>query len=63
MFSNHVRRYIVSENFELLSPKNDVVFQHLFGEQGNEEITKDFLESITKRKIKSVDLSKNIVLR
>lgn len=63
MFSNHVRRYIVSENFELLSLKNDVVFQHLFGEQGNEEITKDFLESITKRKIKSVDLSKNIVLR
>ena len=34
-----------------LSPKLDVVFQALFGEIGNERITKGFLETILKRKI------------
>ena len=34
-----------------LSPKLDVVFQALFGEIGNERITKGFLEIILKRKI------------
>ena len=47
----------------LLSPKLDVVFQALFGEVGNERITKEFLEAILERKIEEVDLSKNIVLR
>lgn len=41
-----------------LSPKLDVVFQALFGEIGNERITKGFLETILKRKIESIDLSK-----
>ena len=36
-----------------LSPKLDVVFQALFGEIGNERITKGFLETILKRKIES----------
>ena len=48
---------------KLLSPKLDVVFQALFGEVGNERITKEFLEAILERKIEEVDLSKNIVLR
>ena len=58
-----------SENVEkgkgrkLLSPKLDVIFQALFGEVGNETITKDFIEAIIERKIEEVDLSKNIVLR
>ena len=46
-----------------LSPKLDVVFQALFGEIGNERITKGFLETILKRKIESIDLSKNPILR
>ena len=48
---------------KLLSPKLDVVFQALFGEVGNERITKEFLEAILEKKIKEVDLSGNIVLR
>ena len=51
------------ENVKLLSPKLDVVFQALFGEVGNEKITKEFIEAIIERKIEEVDLSKNIVLR
>ncbi len=46
-----------------LSPKLDVVFQALFGEKGNERITKDFLEKILKRKIEKIDLDKNPMLR
>ena len=46
-----------------LSPKLDVVFQAIFGEVGNEKITKGFLETILKRKIETIDLSKNLVLR
>ena len=46
-----------------LSPKLDVVFQALFGEIGNERITKGFLETILKRKIECIDLSKNPILR
>ena len=41
-----------------LSPKLDVVFQALFGEIGNERITKGFLETILKRKIESIDLER-----
>ena len=48
---------------KLLSPKLDVIFQALFGEVGNEKITKSFLEAILGRKIEEVDLSGNIVLR
>ena len=48
---------------KLLSPKMDIVFQVLFGEVGSEEITKEFLEAILKKKIYKVDLSRNPVLR
>ena len=47
----------------LLSPKMDFVFQVLFGEVGNEEITKDFLEAVLKEKITEIDLGKNPILR
>ncbi len=46
-----------------LSPKLDVVFSALFGEVGNEAITKSFLESILEKKIEKIDLSKNPILK
>ena len=51
------------KNIKTLSPKLDVVFQALFGEVGNESITKGFLETILGRKIDSIDLSRNPILR
>lgn len=51
------------KNVKTLSPKLDVVFQALFGEVGNESITKGFLEAILERKIDSIDLSRNPILR
>ena len=47
----------------LISPKNDVVFQILFGEVGSENITKNFLEAVLDEHISKIDLSKNPVLR
>jgi len=46
-----------------LSPKLDVVFQTLFGEEGSERITKRFLENILERKIEEIDLKQNQILR
>ena len=51
------------KNVKTLSQKLDVVFQALFGEVGNESITKGFLETILERKIDSIDLSRNPILR
>ena len=51
------------KNTKTLSPKLDVVFQALFGEVGNESITKGFLETILERRIESIDLSRNPILR
>lgn len=51
------------KKIKLLSPKIDIVFQKLFGEVGNEKITKSFLQSILKEKIQKVDLSKNPILK
>ena len=48
---------------KLLSPKIDVVFQILFGEVGDENITADLLSTILDEKIESVQLNENIVLR
>ena len=48
------------ENYEekaILQPKNDVVFQALFG-RGKENITKAMLEDILKIKIHKLDLDK-----
>ena len=47
------------KNLQVISsipPKNDVVFKRLFGMKGNEEILKDFLESILGMKIESLEL-------
>lgn len=42
----------------VLKPTIDVVFKALFGEVGSESITSRFLESILKRKITTLDLSR-----
>ena len=47
---------------KLLSPKNDYIFERLFGHKGNEELTKGLLSAILNKKIKEVDLSQNEVL-
>lgn len=52
-----------TEKNQLLSPKLDVIFQALFGEVGSENITKRFLEAILNKKIKSIDLSQNPIIR
>ena len=51
------------EENKLLSPKIDVVFQALFGEVGNEEVTKALLKVILKQKIEEVNLNQNPILR
>ena len=52
-----------NKNIKTLSPKLDVVFQTLFGEVGNEKITKGFLEKILNQKINKINLDKNPILR
>ena len=52
-----------TKEVKILSPMIDVVFQALFGEVGNERITKKFIEAILDKNIEEVDLSQNIVLR
>ena len=54
---------IMKRKNKILSPTKDFVFQVLFGEVGNEQITKEFLEAILKEKIEKVDLSHNPILR
>ena len=51
------------DNTKLLLPTIDVVFQALFGTVGNESFTKHFLELILDKKINSIDLSSNPILR
>ena len=46
------------ENTKLL-PKNDLVFQRIFGKVGNEKIAKRFIELIIGEKIESIDLDVN----
>ena len=54
---------IQEKNKKTLSPKLDVVFQALFGEIGNERITKAFLQEILKEKIDKIELNVNPILR
>ena len=54
---------IQEKNKKTLSPKLDVVFQALFGEVGNERITKAFLQEILKEKIDKIELNVNPILR
>ena len=46
------------ENKKIL-PKNDLVFQRIFGKVGNEKIAKRFIELIIGEKIESIDLDVN----
>lgn len=48
---------------KVLSPKLDIVFQAIFGEVGNEAITKKFLQSILQTKISEIELNVNPILR
>ena len=43
------------EGRELLNPKNDYVFKRIFGYKGNENITKDFLNSVIDDEVEEVD--------
>ena len=43
----------------LLDPKNDYVFKRIFGHTGNEEITKNLLQSIIPDKIDKIELDSN----
>lgn len=47
----------------MLSPKLDVIFQILFGEEGSERITKDLLSNIIDEAVEDIDLSQNVILR
>ena len=52
-----------NEKIRRYPPKMDIIFQAIFGEVGSENITKDFLEKILKRKIEKISLDKNPILR
>ncbi len=49
-------------NKEVLKPNNDVIFKRLFGQVGNERLTKSFLEAILNTKIESIELGKETQL-
>lgn len=49
-------------NIELLNPKNDYVFKRIFGHIGNEEITKQMLQTIITSPIQDIKLNESIVL-
>ena len=51
-----------NKKIELLNPKSDYVFKRIFGHVGNEEITKDLLNSILENKVIQIELDKNPIL-
>lgn len=53
----------INEYNKILSPKLDIVFQEIFGQEGSENITKDFLNSILDEKIEEIKLNENVLLR
>ena len=53
--------YIISIN-EALKPTNDYVFKRIFGKKGNEDITKDFINSVLKKDVEIVSLEENPIL-
>ena len=61
--AHHVSERINIIERKLLSPKLDVIFQEIFGEEKNKKITKGFLEAVLKESIEKIDLSKNVILR
>ena len=53
---------IFIEKLNAMTPLNDYVFKKIFGKIGNENITKNFLNSILETKIESVNLEGNTIL-
>ena len=58
-----MEQQIQNKKIRRYPPKMDIIFQAIFGEVGSENITKDFLEKILKRKIEKISLDKNPILR
>lgn len=57
-----IKRKKVCTIGKLLNPKTDYVFKRIFGHIGNEEITKDLLQSILDIKINSITVDHNTIL-
>lgn len=53
---------MIIERLKAVVPTNDYVFKRIFGQVGNENITKDFINSILDDEIKSIDLEGNTIL-
>ena len=51
------------KNMEVLNPQIDFIFKKIFGEDGNENITKDFVSSIIGEKIKKLEIKNPNLLR
>ena len=49
-------------NNNAVKPTNDYIFKRIFGYEGKENITKDFVKSVTKYEIDNIDISKNTIL-
>ena len=47
---------------KILSPKLDVVFHMLFGEQKHERITKKLIEDVIEEKVETIKLEENPIL-
>ena len=46
----------MNNNIKILSPKIDIVFRMLFGEQKHERITKKLIEDIIEEKVETIEL-------
>lgn len=53
---------MVIKDSSAIKPTNDYVFKRIFGYKGKENITKDFIQSITQYAINSIDVSKSTIL-
>jgi len=53
---------IVAKETCIMTPTNDYLFKRIFGQLGNEEITKGLVSSIIGRKIKDISLEGNTIL-
>ena len=49
----------MDKNTKILSPKLDIVFKMLFGEQKHERITKKLIEDIIEEKVEKIELEQN----
>ena len=49
------------EKKKAMLPTNDYVFKRIFGYEGKEEITKDFIEAVTKYEIEEIDVGRSTI--